>query len=788
MNVKSTYNFVPAPDEDKVYKPDWANKVSHDIPFSDGESGEITIKITAKTPIFIRNGHSKEDGENKTDRYQSFSKAMIGGVEKYFIPGTSIKGMIRNMVEIMGKGRLRRVSNDRYAYRDLTKGSEYMRNYKSKDVEAGWLYEKDGNWFIKTCGKPGRISHEDIDNILGTNFRTQFLNRNPDPDYKIAKGKYDAVGNKKLKYNFRYEQGDNKLLAIKDDESPEEGTIVFTGQSGKRNEQRNPPSGKLYEFVFPEVNGEIEVPKEDQKDFKFIYLDHDRNNISEDWKYWKAKLKNGQDVPVFYTYKDGKLKHFGLAYMYKLPYKKSIHETAPYSDYSFEKMDLAETIFGKVEDEAYKGRVMFGHAFSENAESSHQVVKEILGSPRASYFPFYLDQKGGRLTTYNDSNAKLRGFKRYPVHKSIKTGNYDEKQKDKVFSKFIPLKTGAEFTEKIRFHNLRKIEIGALISALTFHNHSGYSHSLGGAKPFGYGKVKIEIEGNSLKHDIAEYLAVFEEEMGGDNWLLSSSMIELFAMAQISSDERRLVYPSLDEFVEYKKGKKYLKNYAGITEKPSIKTAKSPEYLAKKEKEAAERQERFNTKIQLGEQYLSKNDFEKAKKAFTEANEISNDGNLTARLRKVEDKKAKYEKDNAIEKAWNDAKSLNTRDAYKAFVNKYPNSKYQEEYNKIMRVFDAEERANNRPKPEDDSFRSLQKEIIEKLQKKNKSYDLTDNQKNEVEILVKKSFAHEKNRGKKNEFLKRKKPAKFTDFPWTDIAKWLGEERAEKLFNELNSK
>ena len=63
MPVKSPYNFVPAPTEDEVFYPDWADQVSYDIPFSDGESGEIEFTITAETPIFVRNGHSREDAE-----------------------------------------------------------------------------------------------------------------------------------------------------------------------------------------------------------------------------------------------------------------------------------------------------------------------------------------------------------------------------------------------------------------------------------------------------------------------------------------------------------------------------------------------------------------------------------------------------------------------------------------------------------------------------------------------------------------------------------------------------
>ena len=159
LMVKSPYNFVPAPEANEVFTPDWAEKVLHDMPLSaDAESGEISYTITAESPIFIRNGHSKKDHEvfekwrdNKEtedfelneeekvrlDRYLSFSN--YNG--KYFIPATSIKGMLRNVLEIMSFSRLNPnlVNDHRYGYRDLSNGSDYMKNYKSPAVKAGWL-------------------------------------------------------------------------------------------------------------------------------------------------------------------------------------------------------------------------------------------------------------------------------------------------------------------------------------------------------------------------------------------------------------------------------------------------------------------------------------------------------------------------------------------------------------------------------------------------------------------------------------------------------------------------
>ena len=41
--IKSPFNFVPV--SKNVYFPDWAEQISHDVPFSDGISGVIHLKI-----------------------------------------------------------------------------------------------------------------------------------------------------------------------------------------------------------------------------------------------------------------------------------------------------------------------------------------------------------------------------------------------------------------------------------------------------------------------------------------------------------------------------------------------------------------------------------------------------------------------------------------------------------------------------------------------------------------------------------------------------------------------
>lgn len=578
--IKSPYNFVPAPTESEVYKPDWADLISHDVPFEDGESGEIAVTITAETPIFIRNGHAKPgEGEQVTSE---FSHVEVNGEKKYFIPATSIKGMLRNVLEILSFSRLKQVADDRYSFRDLTKDSLYMSTYKSSEVKAGWLFEDfQGNWQIEECENFALISHFELANQpFDLPFRRLFLNRNP--ENKTAKSKYDLLRDRSLTYRFKTTPDNFNKLHAEYSTDGVEGTLVFTGQSSKRKEEANAKnSGKLNEFVFfnspnPKT---IIVTEKQKKDFKFIYLEHDSQNISEDWKYWKDRLERGSVVPVFFT-PDGvdKVKHFGLAFMYKLPYSKSIHETNPIKEYKDKIktiVDLPDLIFGNTtqtndnKSNSLKGRVFISNASSNNANELEERM-EILGSPKASFVPFYLNQpkENGDLYTYQDKGANLKGFKRYLTQDPSKLNSFGSRYTDeqisnpRVFSRFKPIDKGAVFDFKIRFHNLKKAEVGALLSALTFHgNEESVYHNIGMAKPFGYGKIKIsEINLRELKFDKIEYLASFEDLIGYEK-LKSDRIKKLFLFA---SSNEVLTYPkltkNLDEFKIIKKNKEYLSN------------------------------------------------------------------------------------------------------------------------------------------------------------------------------------------------------------------------------------
>lgn len=110
--IKAPYNFVPL--AQKVVFPEWGSQISIDSPFEDGISGTISVRYTAQTPVFVGNG--KNDNGN-IDNY----KAANG---KFAIPGSSLRGMFRNVIEIASFGKFNRVSDAALSVRDLTNAAK----------------------------------------------------------------------------------------------------------------------------------------------------------------------------------------------------------------------------------------------------------------------------------------------------------------------------------------------------------------------------------------------------------------------------------------------------------------------------------------------------------------------------------------------------------------------------------------------------------------------------------------------------------------------------------------
>ena len=636
--IYAPFNFVPLSEE--VYFPDWSEKISHDIPFSDGSSGIIRMRIKAMTPIFVRNGHTPEDKENWTDDYKEFSHTPDG---RYFIPATSIKGMVRNILEIASFGKMSRITNKRYSIRDLHM-DDYRTYFQKHEVHCGWMIvnKQSETATITDHGIPGRISAKEIDSKLGIGLSDFVYEKKPGNLTKIenryAKAKYDLVDKKgdvslQGKFSVFSDEDDNDVdnrIKVQFSNNGKPGTIVFTGQPGRRKDKlgNKKATGKFYEFVFfnKELRTYVINTNEDggiYEDFCFIHED------SEDWKYWQKQKR----IPVFFTLDSyGEIEYMGLSYMFKLPTKKHINEFLPKPHRSLE-YDLAECIFGTIGDESLKGRVQFSPAFCCSEEPQvGEMVKPYLGSPKPSYYPIYTQQKGvdGKLKqgskykTFLDDDAKLRGWKRYPVRSNVSRVDAAGEGQDKNTNPFRPLCEGTEFEYVIRYHNLREVELGALLFALNPFDLCLFS--LGFCKPYGFGVIRMEItniskeENERLKQ---QFIKLMNTQI--NHYEQSLQLQELRAMMMISGDNAKypLAYMKGPKtFSEQKQKDKlyYLQDYSKIriptseeiaNEKKRLKEAE--ERRIAMEKAAEEAEEKARQEAELAEQQKRKTEIQAEK-------------------------------------------------------------------------------------------------------------------------------------------------------------------------------
>lgn len=709
MAIRAPYNFVPL--SGKVFFPDWADQISQDVPFEDGVSGTIELKITAQTPIFVRNGHTKFDAEANdglgNEEYKSPSN--ING--QFFIPGTTIKGCIRNVLEILSFGKMRLDKNAKFAQREWDNGELYPMKKEQGNVHCGWLKPNGDNYVLLDCGTPMRIAMDKIDDYIGIHvFDSHFSKDNGinlNQEDEIDNKKYDpktAVYKYKLLENycltnlsFDYDEEycskhkDNRLKVV--DDGAFHGTIVLTGQPDKymypRPKTLTKGAGKFYEFVFRnEVLQKYNITAEDFNHYKFIYSD------SPDWEYAQSRLDK-EGIPVFFRIEKNAVKDWGLAFLYKLPYNNTPYETLT-DKHKSNDCDMSDCIFGYTQGEkSLRGRVQFGNAFSTNAETSDS-IRLSLGSPKASYYPIYIRQDGrsGKVTSYKTYNdGEISGWKRYVVRKEYfhhDTGN------DKIDTIIRPLNIGSIFSCIVHFHNLKKKELGALLSAITFHNSEDCYHQIGQGKPYGFGKVKISVETlivDNEKKEVNEYLVDFEElmyEKYNKSWVNDDRVSQLMTLAHEEVTENDVFNYLVmstngpNEFVAAKVAKEYLRTYSELSScKYTPISLYEPIRAIRKEKQEKEKeqivQDNIAGKKANVESYLQQKDIDKAKKANDDLRKYLNENNKeTAICDEYEKKISELERENSpissvinslklgtvknMVKKWMDAKGMSTLD------------------------------------------------------------------------------------------------------------------------------
>lgn len=450
------YNFIPL--NDKVINVDINSIPSFNTYHNDRYTGYISLEIETLTPLYIRdtfndveyNKMIESRGESLKDINSDFFSP--GGLIR--ISGSSLRGMIRTLVEIVTFGKFTHFDDRKLYYRGFADKSKGLRlEYRKHINPRGGILKKEGLTY----------------RIIPSNFQ-KFTNLR---DVKISgyRGSYFSEA--------KYMNKEGYLITSINSKGRE--NYYFIEKANKNHKES------------------ILLSAEDIGDYK---LDRERSkevNILE-----QVDRAENREVPCFYSeYIDvNNIKRiaFGHTKMFRLPYKKSIGSHVPGELKKRETIDFAEAIFGRETD--FASRVFFEDIYL--VEPPNPVLPaaspKILSTPKPTSFQHYLvqniqnmDNFPIKLAHYNDPNP-IRGYKLYWHREADDWTESPEKvkEKPKLYTKISPVSKGAKFRGIIRFENLSKVELGALLFVLDL--PADCAHKLGMGKPLGLGSIRITPE------------------------------------------------------------------------------------------------------------------------------------------------------------------------------------------------------------------------------------------------------------------------------------------------------
>lgn len=605
--ASAPYNFVPLPEVVVTAVKSADRLPHHDTYANEGypHSGCFEVTLTTQSPLYVRGMLSakRKPGQDQSEFEQAeaekmgqtrsntdFRRAMknkpeffnTGNQEQPVIPGSSLRGMLRGLLEIVSYGKVQWVSQKKLFFRtvDNTAVGIHYRGRMVQErsgqrevmVRSGFLRWEQGEYFIKTC-RVVRVPHAAAEDY---------------PSVEVGDDLYEGHGPMKTpRWNGQphqhqacwvklNEKGRLEQLAWdkpSDEKRWSQGRLVITGDM----------QGKLAEFIFllPETTAERITVAE-----TVIERFHDDDQISQ-WQQ-RAFRKDtpahnsrerdgmlprdlsGEGEPVFFLCEqtekaagrpEMELTFIGRARMFRLPYQQRPIDLIPPELRNPDDIDFAEALFGYVkprkkhaDDEegvdapqgdkrrAYAGRVFVTDAALDSGQSEvlHQVlVPRILASPKPTAFQQYLVQPADRkdsLKHYDSDSPRetvLRGHKLYwrqgtrteqdllpkPGELNVDdAGRVDPKSTQ--HTQLQPVKSGVRFTFRVYFENLSDKELGALCWTLHPLGDSAqtYCHSLGMGKPLGMGAVQLDAVLH-LNARAARYATLFDD----DQWTLAFS-------------------------------------------------------------------------------------------------------------------------------------------------------------------------------------------------------------------------------------------------------------------------
>ena len=485
------YNFVSLGDSKNLLR-----KNIDEIDKNLGKySGKIKCTLTNITPIFI--GGYKKIKEIGKHSIEYFSKVKVNNKENYRIPSSSLKGELRNIIEVLTTSCIKNVSNEKLYYRETSGKFGIIKEFPEESQDGlGTIIEAIRIKVYKDA-LPYKYQKEGFYTIdVNNDILQKYIEK-----VKISNNKYKGIDPSSVKNKEDFNE-----LVPNTDNCQKVSVLLWVSNKLKGN--------KKY--------AKILVKDKEAKEYKFSSKSYDeyknlieqRVKIEKDFYLGKEEIKKGDGV-IFQKILDKiEMVRFSFAELPKYNYKNTPYDLVPDDFKPCESKNLCPSciLFGTTgrnvgkqkEDNpiSRSGKLYISDAILEGSPVFKEITLKPLGMPHPSLEEFYL-----KIGSYNDDLGQIRGRKFYWHHTDkINAKNYNdyiEKIKDKgeydynSTINFIEPKNKFHF--EIVFKNLTKDELGVLIYALELED--GLLHKIGRAKAFGFGSSKIVIDSILLDND-----------------------------------------------------------------------------------------------------------------------------------------------------------------------------------------------------------------------------------------------------------------------------------------------
>ncbi len=482
--VRAPYNFIPLSDKILLPYDSVESLPAHDRIDPSLKTGEICVTMVADTPVFVSDG-------DKNDPH--FFRGSNG---KYMIPGSTIRGMVRENMQILGFGLMRPgedLEDIQIYFREIASASgsrdDPLKKYYCAALGIKQMPMPSGRpKAIPQLVKSGYLKKEKGKYKIYPSKGSYMLVRRDHPGVRCF-GTEDAR-TENVYYRAEGDRVKEIRPAVGEKNGLRRGTLLYTGKPVR---SWNRQTGRLEDhpnhlYLIPEADWSAQPLTLDEDDVLSYMEDFEkrRNVLGRNRNFWNLPLE-GREKPVFYVQYEGHV-YFGMSRFLRIGYRYPLSCGLPESHKAgMDKLDFPRTILGYVSKNSgsYRSRVSFGDFAADGEAYEMPPISMILGEPKPSYYPGYV--VGGKH--YNHEDFRLRGYKQYWLKEVEAT---DDNGKPRAATTIRPLPRGTKFSGTIRYKNLTEAELGLLLWCLRL--EKGCYQSVGMAKPYGYGRMRLTID------------------------------------------------------------------------------------------------------------------------------------------------------------------------------------------------------------------------------------------------------------------------------------------------------